>query len=80
VIRLSKHAQEALDERKIAFDWVQRTLAAPDYSTVDPNDASLIRSFKAIDEAGGRVLRVVRRPDGTDILVVTVHFDRGARR
>jgi hypothetical protein len=26
------------------------------------------------------VLRVVHRPDGDDIVVITVHFDRGARR
>lgn len=80
MIRLSKHAQEALDRRNIAFEWVERTLAAPDFTGPDPNDPSLTRSFKAIDEAGGRILRVVHRPDGDDILVATVYFDRGARR
>jgi hypothetical protein len=80
MIRLSKHAQEALDKRHIAFEWVERTLAAPDFARLDPNDPSLTRSFKAIAEAGGRILRVVHRPDGHDILVATVHFDRGARR
>ncbi len=80
MICLSKHAQEALEMRNIAFEWVERTLAAPDFAQPDPNDASLTRSFKTIDEAGGRVLRVVHRPDGNNILVATVHFDRGARR
>lgn len=80
MIRLSKHAQEALGKRNIAFEWVERTLAAPDFARFDPNDPSLTRSFKAIAELGGRILRVVHRPDGDDILVATVHFDRGARR
>ena len=80
MIRLSKHAQEALDKRNILVAWVERTLAAPDFAHPDPGDPSLTRSFKAIDEAGGRILRVVHRPDGNDILVATVHFDRGARR
>lgn len=80
MVRLSKHMQEALDRRYIALEWVERTLDTPDFARPDPNDPSLTRSFKAIDEAGGRILRVVHRPDGDDILVVTVHFDRGARR
>jgi len=79
VIRLSKHAQEALDQRNLAFGWVERALAAPDFSHPDPNDPALTRSFKAIEEAGGRIFRVVHRPDGNDIVVVTVHFDRNAR-
>ena len=31
-------------------------------------------------EYGARVLRVVHRPEGDDIVIITVHFDRGARR
>ena len=80
MIRLSKHAQEALNERNIAFEWVERTIAAPDFTRLDPNDPSQTCSFKAIDEAGGRILRVVHRPEGDDILFATVHSDRGARR
>ena len=36
--------------------------------------------IKAIAEYGARVLRVVHRPEGDDIVIITVHFDRGARR
>ena len=80
MIRLTKHAEEALDKRNIALEWVERALAAPDFARPDPNDPLLTRSFKAIHEAGGRILRVVHRPEGDDILVITLHFDRGARR
>ena len=77
--RLSKHAAEAIQKRDLAFDWIDRAITAPDFTDTDPHDPVLIRSFKAIDEAGGRVLRVVHRPEGNDILVITVHFDRDAK-
>lgn len=79
MILLTKHAEEAVEERKIALDWIERTVAMPDFSDIDPADPTLTHSFKAIDEAGGRFLRVVHRPEGNDIVIVTVHFDRDAR-
>ena len=79
MLRLTKHAEEAIEQRKLAFDWLERAIAAPDFTDADPNDATLTRSFKAIVEAGGRILRVVHRPEHDDILVVTVHFDRDAK-
>ena len=50
MIRLSKHAREALEKRNLAFEWAEQTLALPDFVRPDPNDHSLSRSFKAIDE------------------------------
>ena len=79
MIRLSKHAEEAVEKRNLALEWIERTISAADFSRVDPNDPTATRSFETIAEAGGRILRVVHRPDGNDILVVTVHFDRDAR-
>jgi Domain of unknown function (DUF4258) len=79
MLRLTKHAEEAVEKRELAVAWIERTVAAPDFTHVDPQDPMLTRSFKAIDEAGGRILRVVHRPEGADILVVTVHFDRDAK-
>lgn len=51
----------------------------PDFSETDPNDPTLTRSFKAFDEAGGRMLRVVHRPEDDDIVIVTVRFERDAK-
>ena len=70
MIRFTKHAQEAIGARDIAVDWI----------VPDPRHPDRIRSYKAIAEHGGRVLRVVHRPEGDDILIITVHFDRRARR
>jgi hypothetical protein len=79
MIRFTKHAQEALDKRNILEQWVERRLRAPDRTGPDPRYPDRPRSYLAITESGGRVLRVVHRPEGNDIVVITVHFDRGAR-
>jgi hypothetical protein len=79
MIKLSIHTERRLVERKIDRSWVDATVLTPDWTTSDP-DPALTRSYRAIAEFGGRVLRVVHRPDGHDQLVVTAHFDRGAKR
>ena len=79
-IRLSAHAEEMLEERGIAVAWVQEAVLSPDWSEPDPRDPALTRSFRVIPDAGGRVLRVVHRPEPPGIFVVTAHFDRGAGR
>jgi hypothetical protein len=79
MIRLSKHITDEMDGRSISLSYIQSALAAPDRVTVDPADPSLTRSYKAIAEFGNRVLRVVHRPEGTDIFIVTAHWDRGAK-
>jgi hypothetical protein len=68
-----------MQERGIALSWIEATVTSPDKVEPDP-DPALTRSFKAIVDFGGRILRVVHRQDGADILVLTAFFDRGARR
>ena len=80
MIRLTKHAQEAISARGIAVDWIEAAVSVPDWIEPDPRHPDRVRSYKAIAEYGGRVLRVVHRPEGDDILIITVHFDRRARR
>jgi hypothetical protein len=79
MIVLTKHAEEAIEKRNLALDWIERTVATPDFIHADPDDPTLTRSFKAIDEADGRTLRVVHRAERNDIVIVTVHFDRDAK-
>ena len=80
MIRLTKHAAEAMQARTIPIEWVEQTLARPDWTTTDPRHFDRMRAFKAIAELGGRVLRVVFRPDVADMVVITVHPDRNAKR
>lgn len=79
MIRLTRHAAEMIEQRGIALAWVELAASAPDRREPDPSGPPLVRSYKAIAEAGGRVLRVVHRPAGDDTLIVTAHFDRGAK-
>jgi hypothetical protein len=79
MIRLTKHAAEAVEKRNLDTDWIERAITMPDFTAVDPHDVTLTRSFKVIEQVGGRVLRVVHRPEQNDILVVTAHFDRNAK-
>lgn len=80
VIRLTAHSTGMIAERGILIEWITEVLSQPDYQTADPNDVQLTRSFQKISAANGRILRVVHRRDGNDILVITAHFDGGARR
>ena len=80
MLRLTDHAERELRRRAIARVWVEATIATPDWTVPDPRDPSLTRSFKAMPAFGNRVLRVVHRPDGGDMLVITAHVDRGAKR
>lgn len=69
-----------MKKRGIPRAWVEAVVAAPEWSEPDPEDSTLTRSYRAIPEFGGRVLRVVHRPEDDDVVVVTVHPDRGATK
>ena len=75
---LSAHARRVATVRGIAVAWIETAVHAPGRVTPDPTDSALTRSFCRIPDYGGRVLRVVHRPYGPDILIVTAFFDRGA--
>ena len=79
MIRLTKHAEQRATQRGLQLAWIEAAIAAPDWVSVD-EDPTLAHSFKAIAENGNRVLNVVHRSFGADIIVVTAYFDRGARR
>ncbi len=79
MIRLSKHTSDEMAGRGITLGYIEATLAHPDWTVPDPTDPALRRSYKAVAEFGGRILRVVHRAEGTDVFVVTAHWDRGAK-
>lgn len=77
MIRFTKHAREAMTIRRIAPEWIESTIVAPDRVEADPRHPERTRSYRAVPEFRGRILRVVYRQDGMDYIVITVHFDRG---
>lgn len=79
MITLSNHTAREMGDRRILLSYIEAAIASPDRTMPDQSDPALTRSLKAIPEFGGRVLRVVHRPDGHGIFVVTAHWDRGAK-
>lgn len=78
MIKLTVHARQRMALYNIAFELIEATVTAPDWIAPDRRPG-ITRSFKMVPERGGRVLRVAHRPDGQDLLVLSAHFDRGAK-
>lgn len=78
-LHFTDHAENTLRERGIQREWVAAALAEPDWTAPDPK-ADRTRAFRAIPDAGGKILRVVYSKAGSEFWVVTVFFDRDAKR
>ena len=74
------HRPTQMGGRRITRAYIEAVLAAPAYTTPDAKDPTLTRAFGPVAGFGGRMLRVVYRPQRDDIFVVTATWDRGARR
>ena len=67
-----------LKERGIDQELVLQTIAEP--ARIEQRDDGTIHYLKPIPEHGGRVLRVITCPQSQPPRVITVFFDRKARR
>ena len=76
---LSAHAATVMAERAIRANWLEMAISQPDMTEPDREDAQLTHALKRMDEADGRVLRVVYNHGTKPIRIVTVYFDRGMR-
>lgn len=81
-VELTYHAIEQIEYREINYDWIRESLLNPIKIDDDPNDPLLKWAFGKIDCADGkmRVLKVVYNDSETPWKVITLHFDRGAKR
>jgi hypothetical protein len=77
-IILTNHTLDMLKERNIPEDWVWKTLENPDWQNIGKDNN--IHYFKSIAEHKERIIHVVVNPHCTPQKVVTVFFDRRARR
>ena len=78
-LRLTTHAEVRLARRGLQRDWIEAAVTEPDWRESDPNDTDVERRFRRIDQAGGRILRVVCVETEAEIRVITALFDRNAR-
>ena len=79
-LQFTNHAQDAILERELDPSWIERTVRDPEWSNPDPKRPGVERRFRAIPEFGGRVLRVACLETNDEIRIVTVFFDRDARK
>jgi hypothetical protein len=79
-VLLTAHAEFAAAERGIERAWIELTACQPEWTAPDPADAEVERRYRAIPQHGARVLRAACVETATEIRVVTVFFDRRARR
>ncbi len=77
-MELTSHARDMLSERKIAEEWLWRTINTPDRKKRHPSDDN-IHYTKTIREAQGRVLHVVVDDHFLPGRIATVFFDRRLR-
>ena len=79
-IVLTEHARQRMRVRLIHQTWVTGTALAPEWIEPEPRHAGAERRFRAIPEFGGRILRVVCLETDDTIRIITMTWDRGARR
>ena len=79
-LRFTRHAQDVIVERELDHTWIERTVREPEWSRPDPRRAGVERRFRAIPEFGGRVLRVACFETADEIRILTIFFDRDARK
>ncbi len=76
-VEFTQHAKDVIEARRLDFEWIERTITAPDL-VEDAADGT--RHFLArVPEKEGRVLRVVVNPQADPPLVVTAFLDRRMR-
>ena len=78
-LEYTRHATDAMNERRIPVEWVERVVGAPALRTPDPMDLELERLYATIPEYDDRVLRVVVNTSVANWRVVSVFFDRNMK-
>jgi len=79
-LRFTRHAQDAIVEREMDQSWIEKTVRGPEWSHPDPRRPDVERRFRTIPEFGGRPLRVACIETADEIRILTVFFDRDARK
>ncbi|MBN1509707.1 MAG: DUF4258 domain-containing protein [Sedimentisphaerales bacterium] len=74
--RLTEHARDALEKRRVRLEWVEKALSPPEWTEKDVVDSELEHRLTRIEEFGGRILRVIVNTHAVPPRVVTAYFDQ----
>ncbi len=77
-IEFSNHARNMIALRSIREEWVYQAISVPDRIEFGMDENT--HYIKAIDDYGGRFLRVVVNRNANPNRIVTLFFDRRIRR
>ena len=77
---LTAHARLRLRERDIDPKLINETVRDPEWTETDPRDSTIERRFRTISQFDNRFLRVACVETESSIRVISVMFDRNARR
>ena len=72
--KLTEHATNVIEERKIEIKWLESALTTHDY--YEDYDDGTRHYIKQIEDFDGKFLRVVTGADSDPIRIITVFFDR----
>lgn len=76
----TRHAEDAIVERELDREWIERTVHDPEWVVPDTTTIGAERRYRTIPEFGGRALRVVCLETAGATRILTVFFDRKAKR
>ena len=79
-LKFTRHAATSALEREVQMEWINNAVFQPDWTMPDPDDPELERRFAIIKDFGGRALRVVCFENEQEVRIVTVFFDRKAKK
>ena len=65
-----------MEKRRIPLEWMERTIAAPEWTEQDLVEEDLEHRLARIPEFVGHVLRVIVNIKVKPLRIVTVYFDR----
>jgi len=77
-VKYSLHALDMMAERRIEKKWAELAVAEPE--RVEEREDGTRHYIRAVEERGGRYLRVVLNPTTKPKAVITVFFDRRLER
>jgi hypothetical protein len=78
-VRFTDHAEARMARRGLQRAWIETTALEPEWREPEPNDPTVERRFRRIEDAGGRILRVACVETDSEIRVITAMFDRNAK-
>ena len=77
---LTVHARDSVDERLLEIEWIEQAARQPEWTQPGPRGGGIERRYRTIPEFGNRVLRAACLETESEIRILTVFFDRRAKR